>query len=111
MHSVLIEGDERTAIVTATGELDAFAVPDLSTVFAEVRGTKRVLADLERVSFVDSTVLSLIVRVARELTEAGAEVRIVLPHGSARRIFEITSLDRVLPIAETRLAALAELAA
>lgn len=59
----------------------------------------------------DSTVLGLIVRASRELTEAGARVRIVLPMGSARRIFEITALDDVLPIAETRSAALAELEA
>jgi anti-anti-sigma regulatory factor len=45
------------------------------------------------------------------LAEAGAKLRIVLPSGSARRIFEITSLDQALPIAATRLAALEELAA
>jgi anti-anti-sigma factor len=111
MHSVAIERDEHTVIVRAAGELDAFAVPDLSAVFAELRDAKWVLADLDRVSFMDSTVLSLIVRLARDLAEAGAKLRIVLPSGSARRIFEITSLDQALPIAATRLAALEELAA
>ena len=111
MHRVAIERNNGATVVLAAGELDAFAAPDLASVLEDVRGDQRVVADLDRVSFMDSTVLGLIVRATRELGEAGASVRIVLPAGSARRIFEITALDRVLPIAETRGAALAELEA
>jgi anti-sigma B factor antagonist len=109
MHRVAVERDDGATVVLAVGELDAFAAPDLSSAFVDVQGDPYVVADLDRVSFMDSTALGLIVRASRELTEAGAQVRIVLPTGSARRIFEITALDRVLPIAETRTAALAEL--
>jgi anti-anti-sigma factor len=109
MHRVVIERNDRATVIVAAGELDAFAAPDLASAFEDVSGDKRVVADLARVSFMDSTALGLIVRVSRELAEAGARVRIVLPTGSARRIFEITSLDGVLPVAETRSAALAEL--
>ena len=109
MHRVEIERHPHLAIVLAAGELDAFAAPDLASAFTEVRGEQRVLADLDQVSFMDSTALGLIVRAARELGESGAELRIVLPGGSARRIFEITALDRVLPVAETRVAAVADL--
>jgi anti-anti-sigma factor len=109
MHRVVIERDEATAIVQAAGELDAFAAPDLAQAFDQVRNEPRVVADFDRVAFMDSTVLGLIVRMARETAEAGGAVRIVLPSGSARRIFEITALDRALPIAETRSTALAEL--
>ena len=111
MHRVAIERTDRATVIVAAGELDAFAAPDLASVFDEIRGDQRVVADLERVSFMDSTALGLIVRASRELTEAGARVWIVLPTGSARRIFEITALDSVLPVAETRSAALAELEA
>ena len=67
------------------------------------------VADLTRVSFIDSTALGVIVRGVRALDEGGARVRVVLPAGSARRIFEITALDRVLPVAASRQAALAAL--
>jgi anti-sigma B factor antagonist len=110
MHRVEIERHPRYAIVLAAGELDAFAAPDLDSAFTEVRGEQRVLADLDRVSFMDSTALGLIVRAARELDEIGVELRVVLPSGSARRIFEITALDRVLPVAATRQEAVAYLA-
>jgi anti-anti-sigma factor len=111
MHRVAIERSDRTTVILAAGELDAFAAPDLVSAFEDVSGDERVIADLDRVSFMDSTALGLIVRASRELTEAGAMVRIVLPTGSARRIFEITALDGVLPVSETRSAALAELEA
>jgi anti-sigma B factor antagonist len=109
MHRVLIERDAGATIVLASGELDAFVAPDLAAAFAEIDGEHRVIADLTQVSFLDSTALGLIVRAWRELAEAGAEVRIVLPSGSAQRIFEITGLDRALPIARSRAAALEEL--
>ena len=70
----------------------------------------RILADLGDVSFLDSTALGVLVRAVRKFDENGSRVRIVLPTGSARRIFEITTLDRVLPVAATRSEALAELA-
>ena len=67
------------------------------------------VADLTLVSFIDSTALGVIVRGVRALDEEGARVQVVLPAGSARRIFEITALDRVLPVAASRQDALAAL--
>jgi anti-sigma B factor antagonist len=106
MHRVEVDRRAEIAIVRASGELDAFAAPDLSSAFGKVTGEARVVADLGPVTFLDSTALGLVVRAVRELTEAGAEVRVVLPGGHARRIFELTSLDRLLPIAESRSAAI-----
>jgi anti-sigma B factor antagonist len=110
MHRVEIERHPDVVVVVAAGELDAYAAPDLASALAEARSERRVLADLARVSFMDSTALGLVVRAARELSEDGAELRVVLPTGSARRIFEITALDRALPVADTRRDALTELA-
>jgi anti-anti-sigma factor len=109
VHQVAVSLVGSASVVLASGELDAFAAPDLASDLAAVRESERVVLDLSRVSFMDSTVLGLVVRVTRELTETDARVRIVLPSGSARRIFEITALDTVLPIAETRESALREL--
>lgn len=109
MHAVRLERSPSAAIVRATGELDAFAAPDLAATLRDVSGEPRIVADLDAVSFLDSTALGVLVRACDELTENGCEVRIVLPSGSARRIFEITTLDRVLPVAATRDEALTEL--
>jgi anti-sigma B factor antagonist len=111
MHAVVIEQSGNATIVRGAGELDAFAAPDLATAFHEVRGAASVLADLARVSFMDSTALGVIVRGVRTLDEGGARVQVVLPRGPARRIFEITTLDQALPIAPTQQAALEALQA
>jgi anti-anti-sigma factor len=111
MHAVDIEQSGSTAVVRGTGELDAFAAPELTSAFVEVRGAGSVLADLSRVSFLDSTALGVIVRGVRTLAEEGIRVQVVLPEGPARRIFEITTIDRVLPVAASRQAALEALGA
>lgn len=111
MHRIRAETTpEGTAIVTAQGEFDAYAVPELTAGFASLGDARDVVVDLSGVSFLDSTALGLVVRTVREIGERGGRVRIVLPERSARRIFEITMLDQVLPLAATREDALAELA-
>jgi len=111
MHCIRFEPRERVAVVAAEGEVDAFVAPDLDRALTEAQATgSAVVVDLGSVSFLDSTALGLVVRHVRELTEHGRAARIVFPRGSARRIFEITTLDRVLPEAPSMDAALAELA-
>ena len=96
-------------VVAARGEFDAYSEPDLASAFAELAGETMLVVDLEAVSFLDSTALGAIVRSLREIHERGGEALLVLPRGPARRIFEITTLDRVLPIAESRAQALESL--
>lgn len=107
MHRVETERRSGVVLISAHGELDAFAAPDLSRALGEVHPGDRVVVDLKKVSFLDSTALGVVVRVLRELDERGDEARIILPGGSARRIFEITTLDRVLPVETSRDQALA----
>ena len=109
MHSLSLEHESNVAVVVASGELDAYAEEDLLGIFRETGREERIVVDLSRVTFLDSTALGILVRAVREVGARGGELRIVLPEGTARRIFEITTLDRVLPVADSRAQALAEL--
>jgi anti-sigma B factor antagonist len=110
MHRVEIERDSGgVAVLTAHGELDAFAAPDLQAALAEIASSTRIVVDLRAVSFLDSTALGIVVHAVRELEDRGERALVVLPRGSARRIFEITTLDRALPIAAGRAQAVATL--
>jgi anti-anti-sigma factor len=95
-------------VVSAHGELDAFTASELSDAFADAaaEGDDHVVIDLSKVSFMDSTALGLVVKAVNEITDRGGDVRLVLPERSARRIFEITTLDRVLPVERSRTEAL-----
>jgi len=97
-------------VVTPSGELDAFVAPSLRALFDRTvcTGDYRVIvADLSNVSFLDSAALGALVGALRQAREQGSELRLVFPRGHARRILELTSLDRVLPDYGTREAALA----
>lgn len=109
MHSIRVEKEGRTTVVRAEGELDAYAASDIRATFELLPRGSPVLADLSRVSFLDSTALGLLVREVRALTASCVDVRVVLPATSARRIFQITKVDTVLPVCASRSEALAEL--
>jgi anti-sigma B factor antagonist len=111
MHRVTVERSAGLAAIVAGGELDAYGAPELSEAFSAVARESRVVVDLGAVSFLDSTALGVVVRAVREITERGDDSRIVLPKGSARRIFEFTTLDRVLPVVESHAQAVAALTA
>ncbi|MBA2642288.1 MAG: STAS domain-containing protein [Actinobacteria bacterium] len=113
VHRIRIEHQSNTVVLSAGGELDAYTAPALEQALsdAEIGIHGRFLADLSRVTFLDSTALGLLVRTVRDVTKRGGRARVVLPQTTARRIFEITTLDRVLPIAGSRAEALKELVA
>jgi anti-sigma B factor antagonist len=96
------------AIVTLSGELDAYDAPTLRERFADVAGEhagRVVVLDLTAVTFLDSTALGTIVGLLRRVREGGGELRVVLPESEARRIFELTALDRTLDVRPSRASA------
>jgi len=96
--------------VSLSGELDAYDAPALRDTFATLirdHPGATVVLDLASVTFLDSTALGTIVGLLRRVRESGGELRVVLPETPARRIFEVTALERVLDVWPTRAAALA----
>jgi anti-sigma B factor antagonist len=109
MERVTVDRSAGVAAIVARGEFDAYEAPALSDAFSSVAGEVRVLVDLAAVSFLDSTALGVVVRAVREIQERGGQSRIVLPRGTGRRIFEITTLDQALPVVESHEQALTAL--
>ncbi len=98
MRNLTVDYSARANVVTASGELDAYLALDLAAALAEAGTERRLICNLTAVTFMDSTALGLLVRTVREREARGDETRIVLPRGTARRIFEITALDDALPV-------------
>jgi anti-sigma B factor antagonist len=96
-------------IVTISGELDlALCVKTAPDLNAALRSTARaIVIDLEAVSLVDSSGIALLLNAFRRLDQAGRRLAIACPMGSQRRAFEVTALDRQLPMYQTRAEALA----
>jgi anti-sigma B factor antagonist len=108
----VLEFEVRTAelggdafVVTAVGEIDMYSAPILEQALEGVVGLggTRVVLDFSEVSFVDSTLLSVLIRYRDRLIDLGGELVLVTDDLRIRRTLEVTGLNRLFTI-EPRLA-------
>ena len=99
---------EGWAVARVAGELDVATAPRLREQLVAVLtdGRHHVVLDLSGVGFLDSTGLGVIVGVLKRARTLGGDLRLVCPNPTIRRIFEITALDRTMPLSDTVDAAL-----
>lgn len=107
-----VDFDERgdLLIATARGVIDfSSSGPLQEELHASVRGgTRRLVLDLDGVTFVDSTGLGLLLSVQRRTRAAGGWLRLVNPRAQLRRMLRATNLEHHFethPSVESALAA------
>jgi anti-sigma B factor antagonist len=95
------EGD--ACIVTIAGEVDIYTSPALKTALAAAAadGCALLIVDLDRVSFIDSSGLGVLVGALRRAREAGGDLRVVSGQETVARILRITGLDKVFSLHAT----------
>jgi anti-anti-sigma factor len=59
------------------------------------------VADLDRVSFIDAAGLGALAGAARRAAAHGASLRVVCARPRIRRLFRVTGLDQAVPLAGT----------
>ncbi|MGW4567055.1 STAS domain-containing protein [Streptomyces sp. NPDC004561] len=89
-------------VLTVTGEIDHQTGDTLGQAL-DVSGTRRprVVVDLGRVTFMDSSGLNILIAAHRTLTEAGGWLRLAEPGQSVQRILQLVGLDTVIDCHET----------
>lgn len=104
---------QATAILAVSGEADLHSAPELRERLrlAIDQGATSVVVDLSDTDFVDSTSLGVLLGAMKRLRERDGAMSLVVPRPEVRRIFEITLLDRIFPLHDTRGEALADVAA
>jgi anti-sigma B factor antagonist len=104
---------EGTSILVVSGDADLHSAPELRERLrmAVDGGATNVVLDLSGVTFIDSTSLGVLLGTMRRLRELDGQMRLVVPRPEVRRIFELTLLDRVFPLDESRDDAVEALAA
>lgn len=92
------------AIVAISGELDVALCVKLTPELNDVLRSpvRAIVIDLEAVSLVDSSGIALLLNTFRRCDKAGRQLAIACPMGPQRRAFQVTALDRQLPMYETR---------
>jgi anti-sigma B factor antagonist len=86
--------------VTLDGEIDVYTAPRLKEELVSVveSGCPNVIVDMEKVGFIDSSGLGVLVSALRRARERDGVVRIVCTRDNILKIFRITGLDKVFPI-------------
>lgn len=94
--------DGATAWVAPVGELDLDTAPRLDDEMTTVRAAnpRRIVLDLRRLSFMDSTGLRLLIRWDGVAREEGFEFAIVPGSDVVQRVIRLTGMDDQLTVAE-----------
>jgi anti-sigma B factor antagonist len=97
---ILVSYLKEHAYVVLTGELDGATAPSLVRTLVEVNDTVEgdLVLDIKKLSFIDSTGLSVFVSQHKNLSAKGRKLVIYAPTAMARRLFQITGLEEVLTI-------------
>lgn len=111
--TVLARHEPAYVLVTVAGEVDfASAAALRERLFTLASAGRPLVADLDRVSFIDAAGLGVLAGVARQAAAAGASLRVVCARRQIRRLFGLTHLDQAVPVAaslaEVQVAATAE---
>jgi len=89
-------------VLALTGELDIYTVPSFrETVDRLAKDEPGIVLDLEAVSLIDSSGLGALVSLANQVGERDAELGLLCPQQSLRRVFEITGLRRAFSFGTT----------
>ena len=95
-----VQQTESRTLVMLAGELDVSTASHLYAALSdlELTDTRNVILDLAKVTFMDSTGLSVIVTEHKRLNHVNGTLTIFSPPSSIRRLFEITGLTATLDI-------------
>ncbi|KOX25132.1 anti-sigma factor antagonist [Streptomyces sp. NRRL F-6491] len=100
---------EGIRVVTLSGEIDHHT-GDLLRQALDVRADapSRVVADMEQVTFMDSSGINVLITAHHALTGADGWLRLAAPHGTVMRTLQIVGVDTVIDCRENLLHALGD---
>jgi anti-anti-sigma factor len=86
--------------VRCRGEIDISTADRLEEVLRQLSSTSPsdVAIELTEVTFIDSTGVNAIIAAHRALDRRGRTLRVLGASGAARRLFEITGVDRIVEL-------------
>lgn len=79
-------------MLALVGDLDPHTAPALADAIDAAGFDRPLVLDLEKISFIDSAGLRVLITAHEQATKAGRELRLRRPSKSARRVLELTGL-------------------
>ena len=102
MLSVLVRHEPDYVLVTVAGDVDFASAAGLrERLFTLASAGRPLVADLDRVSFIDAAGLGVLAGAARQAAAHGTSLQVVCTRRRVRRLFGLTWLDQAVPVAES----------
>lgn len=97
-----VQAERETAVVALEGEIDLSTAPEAERRIgdAESREPGKLVVDLRRVTFMDSSGLRLLLTAHRRAEQAGREFALVRGAASVDRLLEVTGIADRLEVLE-----------
>jgi anti-sigma B factor antagonist len=97
-----VEERDEAALVTLHGELDMARVDEVEAELGRVEATRpaRLVLDLRSLTFLDSSGLRVVVMAGNRARRDGLSLTVVRGPEQVHHVFEITGMDRQLPIVD-----------
>ncbi|MDQ1438306.1 MAG: anti-sigma factor antagonist [Acidimicrobiaceae bacterium] len=94
---------EGCTVVAVRGEVDLATAPALKNCLLDLvaGGVTEIVVDLSSTDFLDSTGLGAVVAAYKRVRVHEGHLKLVATSARVKRVFEITNLDRVVPICAT----------
>jgi anti-sigma B factor antagonist len=89
-------------VITAVGQLDVATAPGFRQTLLEAQygGGAKVALELSGLEFLDSFGLGVVVGGVKRARIHEGELAVVCPAGRIRHVFEVTGVDRLLPLVD-----------
>ena len=91
-------------VISLSGEVDLYTAPEFKQQLLDVigQGGKEVVVDFSNTTFIDSTTLGVLVGGVKRLRPSAGQLTLVCSDRNITKIFEITGLDKVFRIYDSR---------
>lgn len=101
---VVLESIGGFSLIGLSGEVDVYSAPKLRETIKDLvdDGKYNIVVDLEKVAFLDSTGLGVLVGGLKRVKHHNGELGIICGQEKILRIFRITGLTKVFPIYRSR---------
>lgn len=87
-------------MVTVGGEIDLYTAPQLRNGLVESleAGARRLVIDMSRTEFCDSTGISVLLSAMKRSRDRGGDLELVAPKPAVLKVLQVTGLDEVFVI-------------
>jgi anti-anti-sigma factor len=100
--SVTVRRERGAVIAEVTGDIDLSTVASLrEPLFEAADSGQPLIVDLNRISFIDSTGLGVLIAAARRARNHGGSLHAVCSRPQTRKLLWMTGVDRRIPLSAT----------